>query len=224
LSADDNIEIEFPSLARTVQSRTPRPGSAAAADAADGLAHDDSTADDFAWLTAIFADDDETTVEELTTVEDPDDHIDDTASIGAGDPLVDHVEEVAVGHKGLLEDPLASDDTLLPVDRIEDSPEYLDQVEQPGIAASTLQTDATLEIEGDPEIGRYVEAEQQPSTDDSSGQIPHGTPTTITTPGDLVPTGLAELKKANGFREEILSTFSQMYRKSARPDGDRTAG
>jgi hypothetical protein len=174
-------------------------------------------------LTAIFADDDETTVEELPTVEDPDDDIDDTASIGAGDPLVDHVEEFAIGHKGLFEDPLASDDTLLPVDRVEDSPEYLDQVEQPGIAASTLQT-AAIRIEADPEIDHDLEAKQQPSTDDSSGQIPHGTSTITTTPGDLVPTGLAELKKANGFREEILSTFSQMYRKSARPDGDRTAG
>lgn len=223
MSADDNIEIEFPSLSRTVQSRTPRPGSAAA-DASDGLPPDDSTADDFAWLTAIFADDDETTVEELTTVEDRDDDTDDTASIGAGDPLVDDVEALAISHRGLLEDPLASDDTLLPSDRIGDSPEYLDQVEQPEITASMLQTDATLEVEDDPEIDRYLEADEPSSTDDSSGQISHGTSTTITTPGDLVPTGLAELKKANGFREEILSTFSQMYRKSARPDGDRTAG
>lgn len=217
MSADDNIEIEFPSLTRTAQSSTPRPGSAAAAaDAADDLAQDDSTADDFAWLTAIFADDDETTVEELATVEDFDDDIDDTALTGAGEPFVDHVEESAIGRQDLLEDPLDSDDTLLPIDRFEDSAESIDQTKQPGIAFSPLQTDAAPGVGGD--LAGDIEPEQEPSTDDSSGQIPEGASTAITTRGDLVPTGLAELKKANGFREEILSTFSQMYRKSARPD------
>ncbi|MBK5267994.1 MAG: hypothetical protein JJE47_11235 [Acidimicrobiia bacterium] len=213
MSADDNIEIEFPSLTRTVQSSTPRPGSAAAADAADGLAHDDSTADDFAWLTAIFADDDETTVEELTTVEDIDDDSDPT---GAGEPLVDQVEESVTGRTELLEDPPAPDDTLLPTDQIEDSLEHLDKVERPGIASSTLQRDAAIDTDRDHAL--ETEAAQQSSTDDSAGQMQHSTSTTITTRSDLVPTGLAELKKANGFREEILSTFSQMYRKSARPD------
>jgi hypothetical protein len=158
-------------------------------------------------LTAIFADDDETTVEEL------DEHIDDPDSIAAGEPWADHVEESVIGRNELLEEPLVADDTRRPPDqlRFDESPGRLDLASPPGVTPPTIQGD------GDPESDRdtdtTTEAAQKPSTDVPA---PHDESTTIRARTDLP--GLAELKKVNGFREEILSTFSQMYRKSARPD------
>lgn len=208
MSVDDNIEIAFPSLARVARSNTPRPVAPTAADAIDDPTPADSATDDFAWLTAIFADD-ETTIEELPKVEDLGDESSD--SNGAGGPLDDRVEEAVIGPYEAPEGPPATEDTLVlppggPLDLATDP-------EPPGIDVSTARREGASETNRDFD----PEAAQEPLTDDTDDPA-WGDVSASGKARDLFPAGLAELKKTNGFREEILSTFSQMYRKSARPD------
>ncbi len=185
MSADDSIEIEFPSLKQTAPNPVERVAVGRAPGPIEAQLSKVPESDDLSWLAAIFADDDPDP-EPGTTDPDPDE----VADRG----ITDHeatADEVADTDPDDFTPPTAEldPDALEPSSTPTEPPALFirpDDVLEPGLTA--VPTREPEDEEPEPDV---PEPTNQKAADESVDHRP--------------------AKNASGFREEIMSTFSQMY-------------
>lgn len=177
MSADDNIEIEFPSLKQTAPDPVERVPVGRDPGPIEAQLSKPFESDDLSWLTAIFADEDpDTDADEVT------DHGTDTVADEVEDPDPGEGTEAATE----LDAPtirLPGDPPVPPSPFIQPDDGHVEPASPPAEMPANSKAD-------DPDTDRPG------SGNDEGGEESL----------DHEPT-----KKASGFREEIMSTFSQMY-------------
>ena len=211
MSADDSIEIEFPSLKQSAPQLVERVEPKRAPGPIEAQLSGSSVDDDLSWLSSIFADD----------ADDDDDDDDDDDGAEA------EVEVEVEAHRGPGAAP-GTDISHTAADALPDPtgaepPVVLDGVlNDPPSDLSDGSADVFESDEGDegdispPPVRLYADGEMDDDAPDESEQIVSGS-----APGgadrDPIAAGTdldqpePPSKKVTGFREEIMSTFSQMY-------------
>lgn len=197
MPADDSIEIEFPSLKRSAPElggrvepeRAPGPIEAQLSPSGD---------DDLSWLTAIFDDDDDASDD---SNEDSDADSDDNSP----DYLLAEVRGIpdrpsqGIAAPDPSEDDSIDDGTTDPSPESDDLDGYVEasiEDPRPGEPDPTETASAAAPVRAD---GVGVDPSVDPGTDAEDN------------PADADGDSSSSAKKVAGFREEIMSTFSQMY-------------
>ncbi len=199
MSADDSIEIEFPSLKQSAPKLVEGVEPKRAPGPIEAQLSSTSGDDDLSWLSAIFAEDDD------------DDEDDAAPKAEAGDrPSPDAFDAGPPDHT-------RAEPPLVP-DRLLDDPPA-DLSEGPGgvFEANVIEDDDLIP----PPADRYAESDTDNDTEDAapdeSETMVNSDQDPIVADGDPIDAGTdlnhpsSPSKKVTGFREEIMSTFSQMY-------------
>ena len=217
MSADDSIEIEFPSLKQSAPHLVERVESKRAPGPIEAQLSASAGDDDLSWLSAIFADDEEEPVPEVDGAVAVNVDVPVDADAGSADPASseapDTSETSAVAWRDATnaEPPPMVPEGLLDSPPVDVSHEAADVFE-----GDPVEDDADIEDDAHdispPPVRLYAEDETdddapdeyEPSVDTFADRDPIATETDQPEPP-------SPSKKVTGFREEIMSTFSQMY-------------
>jgi len=222
LSSDDSIEIELPSLKQSAPQLVERVESKRAPGPIEAQLSGSAADDDLSWLTAIFADDEDN--------DSADDDADaDPAYQGEVAVEVDHETDADAGSA----DPVDSGAPGTPADAWPDL-----ATTEPPISLESLLDATPADLSERAANGAAEGSEggfngvndlllplvrpslEEETYDDTPGEIDAPSdldPAPGSADGDALSTGTdqpdapSRSEKATGFREEIMSTFSQMY-------------
>lgn len=196
MSADDSIEIEFPSLKQTAPNPVERVAVGRAPGPIEAQLSKAPESDDLSWLAAIFADDDPDPDPGETT----DTDTDEVADQGTG--------EIDQG-TGEITDHEATADEVADIDPDDFTPPTteLDLHALEPLSTPTETPALFIRPEDDLEPALTAVPTREPGAEEPVPDLPE--PTDRKAADESVEHRPA--KKASGFREEIMSTFSQMY-------------
>lgn len=209
MSADDSIEIEFPSLKQSAPQLVEAVESKRAPGPIEAQLTSSSGDDDLSWLSAIFADDEDDEVDEYD--EYGEDGGDAEVDAGPGDPASSDTPDDAPPGHARGEPPMVPDgptDDLL-ADLADGS-------------ADVFEDELVEDDDHDtspPPVRLYADDDIEGAAPDEPEPLVDSDPPLVITDPDPIEPGTdsngpqpsSPSKKVTGFREEIMSTFSQMY-------------